>query len=303
MVNATLRDWRRWYNMAGMHQPLRRSLLFVPGLRPDRYPKALDTPADCVCVDLEDAVAQARKDEARELSLPLFGDAARPRAERVLRVNGLRTVDGLRDILAVIELADRPQALMLPKIKHAEEIRWLDDLLTSRSVDIKLQVIIETADGLHNALDIAAASERVVALLFGAVDLSAELRCSQTWESLLYARSRVVHAAARAGIDAIDVPFLDLNASDALELEARRSQQLGFTGKAAIHPAQLEVIHQVFSPGPEEVERARRILATFSESTDGLVVVDGQLIEKPVVRAMQRIVSLADARAAQPDVR
>ena len=223
----------------------------------------------------------------------------RPRAERVLRVNGLRTVDGLRDVLGVIELAARPDALMLPKIKHAEEIRWLDDLLTSMAVEIKLQVIIETADGLHNALEIAGASQRVVALLFGAVDLSAELRCSQSWESLLYARSRVVHAAARAGIDAIDVPFLDLNDAEALQVEARRSQQLGFTGKAAIHPAQLDVIHAVFSPTAEEVDRARRILATFNESKDGLVVVDGQLIEKPVVRAMERIVLLAEASAAR----
>jgi (S)-citramalyl-CoA lyase len=285
--------------MAGMDEPLRRSLLFVPGLRPDRYPKALETQADCVCVDLEDAVAQARKDESRALSLPVFADPSRPRAERVLRVNGLRTVDGLRDVLAVIELAARPDALMLPKVKHAEEIRWLDDLLTSMAVQIKLQVIIETADGLQNAAEIATASDRVVALLFGAVDLSAELRCSQSWESLLYARSRVVHAAARAGIDAIDVPFLDLNDAHALQVEARRSQQLGFTGKAAIHPAQLDVIHGVFSPTAEEVDRARRILATFSESKDGLVVVDGQLIEKPVVRAMQRIVSLADASAAR----
>jgi (S)-citramalyl-CoA lyase len=281
-----------------MHQPLRRSLLFVPGLRPDRYLKALETQADCVCVDLEDAVAQGRKDESRELSLPLFSERTH-QPERVLRVNGLRTVDGLRDLLAVVELAARPDALMLPKIKHAEEIRWLDELLTSKAIPMNLQVIIETADGLANAAEIAAASERVVALVFGAVDLSAELRSSQAWESLLYARSRVVHAAARAGIDAIDVPFLDLKDADALHLEARRSQQLGFTGKAAIHPAQLDVIHQVFSPTAEEVAKARRILARFAESTDGLVVVDGQLIEKPVVRAMQRVVSLADKEASR----
>jgi (S)-citramalyl-CoA lyase len=281
-----------------MHQPLRRSLLFVPGLRPDRYLKALETQADCVCVDLEDAVAQGRKDESRELSLPLFSERTH-QPERVLRVNGLRTVDGLRDLLAVVELAARPDALMLPKIKHAEEIRWLDELLTSKAIPMNLQVIIETADGLANAAEIAAASERVVALVFGAVDLSAELRSSQTWESLLYARSRVVHAAARAGIDAIDVPFLDLKDADALHLEARRSQQLGFTGKAAIHPAQLDVIHQVFSPTAEEVAKARRILARFAESTDGLVVVDGQLIEKPVVRAMQRVVSLADKEGSR----
>jgi (S)-citramalyl-CoA lyase len=281
-----------------MHQPLRRSLLFVPGLRPDRYLKALETQADCVCVDLEDAVAQGRKDESRELSLPLFSERTH-QPERVLRVNGLRTVDGLRDLLAVVELAARPDALMLPKIKHAEEIRWLDELLTSKAIPMNLQVIIETADGLANAAEIAAASERVVALVFGAVDLSAELRSSQAWESLLYARSRVVHAAARAGIDAIDVPFLDLKDADALHLEARRSQQLGFTGKAAIHPAQLDVIHQVFSPTAEEVAKARRILARFAESTDGLVVVDGQLIEKPVVRAMQRVVSLADKEGSR----
>jgi citrate lyase beta subunit len=164
---------------------------------------------------------------------------------------------------------------------------------------MNLQVIIETADRLENAAEIAAASERVVALVFGAVDLSAELRSSQLWESLLYARSRVVHAAARAGIDAIDVPFLDLKDADALYLEARRSQQLGFTGKAAIHPAQLDTIHQVFSPTAEEVDRARRILAKFAESTDGLVVVDGLLIEKPVVRAMQRLVSLADKQGSR----
>jgi citrate lyase beta subunit len=178
--------------MGDMQQPLRRSLLFVPGLRPDRYLKALETQADCVCVDLEDAVAQGRKDESRELSLPLFGAPTHYHAERVLRVNGLRTVDGLRDLLAVIELAAPPDALMLPKIKHAEEIRWLDELLTSRAIPLNLQVIIETADGLENAAEIAAASERVVALVFGAVDLSAELRASQLWESMLYARSRVV---------------------------------------------------------------------------------------------------------------
>ncbi|MCA1644416.1 MAG: CoA ester lyase [Chloroflexi bacterium] len=282
-----------------MQQPLRRSLLFVPGLRPDRYLKALETQADCVCVDLEDAVAQGRKDESRELSLPLFAVSSNHQAERVLRINGLRTVEGLRDLLAVVELGARPDALMLPKIKHAEEIRWLDELLTSRSIPLNLQVIIETADGLENAAEIAAASARVVALVFGAVDLSAELRSSQLWESLLYARSRVVHAAARAGIDAIDVPFLDLTDADALQTEARRSQQLGFTGKAAIHPAQLEVIHQVFSPTAEDVDKARRILARFAESTDGLVVVDGQLIEKPVVRAMQRVVSLAEKEASR----
>src|SRR5438067_12766197 len=93
---------------------LRRSLLFVPGLRPDRYPKAMAAGADCVCVDLEDAVAPHRKDEARQLSLPVFGDNVLGRAERVVRINGVRTIDGLRDILALSTTPNPPDALMLP---------------------------------------------------------------------------------------------------------------------------------------------------------------------------------------------
>jgi len=275
---------------------LRRSLLFVPGLRPDRYPKAMAVGADCVCVDLEDAVAPDRKDEARHLSLPVFGETGVGRAERVVRINGVRTIDGLRDILALSTTPHPPDALMLPKIRNAEEVRWLDDVLSH--VPVTFQVIIETTDGLLNAAEIAQASPRISTLLFGAYDMAAELRASRSWDSLLYARSRVVHAAARAGVDVIDVPFLDLQDQAGLEVEASRAVDLGFTGKAAIHPDQLAIIHKAFSPGDEQVEAARRILATFALSTDGLLVVDGKLIEKPVIRAMERILALHEAASA-----
>jgi (S)-citramalyl-CoA lyase len=275
---------------------VRRSLLFVPGLRPDRYAKAMAVGADCVCVDLEDAVAPDRKDEARHLSLPVFGEAGVGRAERVLRINGVRTIDGLRDILALSTTANPPDALMLPKIRNAEEVRWLDDVLSH--VPVTFQVIIETNDGLLNAAEIAQASPRITTLLFGAFDMAAELRASRSWDSLLYARSQVVHAAARAGEDVMDVPFLDLQDQAGLKLEASRAVDLGFTGKAAIHPDQLAIIHSAFSPGDEQVKAARRIMDAFAESTDGLLVVDGKLIERPVIRAMERILALHEAVSA-----
>lgn len=275
---------------------LRRSLLFVPGLRPDRYAKAMTAGADCVCVDLEDAVAPNRKDEARQLSLPVFGEFGAGRAERVMRINGVRTLDGVRDILAVSTTAHPPDALMLAKIRNAEEVRWLDDVLSDLAVTF--QVIIETTDGLLNAAEIAEASPRITTLLFGAYDMAAELRASRSWDSLLYARSQIVHAAARCGLDVMDVPFLDLKDAAGLELEASRAADLGFTGKAAIHPDQLSTIHQAFSPGEEQVQAAKRIMDAFAGSTDGLLVVDGKLIEKPVIRAMERILALHEAARA-----
>ena len=114
------------------------------------------------------------------------------------------------------------------------------------------------------------------------------------WENLLYARSRLVHAAAGANIDLIDVPSLDLEDLEGLEEAAKASAGLGFTGKAAIHPKQLEVINRCFSPSPEAIAEARRIVEAFENSEDGLVVVDGKLLEKPVLRSMRRIIAIAE---------
>ncbi len=277
----------------------RRSLLFVPGLRPDRYPKALAAGADIVCVDLEDAVAPPRKAEARELTLALFADdSGHAEVERMIRINPLSTLDGLDDILALNDCAAPPPALMIPKPSSAHEIRLYDDLLAGSCADIRFHVIIESSEGLENVHEIAQASPRIQSLLFGAVDLSASLRAAKTWETMLYARSRVVHAAARFDLDLIDVPYLNLDDADGLAAEARASRDLGFTGKAAIHPNQIAILNDIYTPTPELVERARRIIAEFAASTTGLLVVDGELIERPVLRTMQRIVAIADRLAA-----
>jgi (S)-citramalyl-CoA lyase len=272
----------------------RRSLLFVPGLRPDRFEKALESGTDIVCVDIEDAVPLPRKDEARELTFPLFEKDRPGDVETMVRINPLSTPEGLKDILALRDCARPPKALMLAKPGSAAEIWLYDELLQGNCADIRFHVIIESTEGLANVMEIANASSRIDSLLFGAVDMSADLRAEKTWETMLYARSRVVHAAARYGLDLLDVPYLNLDDEAGLKLEAEMSSALGFTGKASIHPKQIPVINGVFSPSPELIDRAKRILEAFEKDTTGLLVVDGELIERPVIRSMQRVLAIAE---------
>ncbi|MEM7237104.1 MAG: CoA ester lyase, partial [Pseudomonadota bacterium] len=201
-----------------------------------------------------------------------------------------------------------PPALMMPKVRAPDEVVMLDQLLTEAGHETRLHVIIETNAGLEAAFDIAHSSERLDALFFGGVDMAAELRCRNAWGPLLYARSRVVHAAASAGLDVIDVPFLDLDDPDGMTAEAEQALDLGFAGKGAVHPRQIAALNQVFTPTAEEIARARRVIATFKEADTGLVVIDGKLIEKPVLREMSRIVAIADLMDAKgkdrgPEVR
>jgi (S)-citramalyl-CoA lyase len=273
----------------------RRSFIFSPGLRPDMYPKALKSGTDIVCVELEDGIAPKDKDEARSKGLALFAEPqADDGVERIVRINCLREAFGLADVQAVLTTDMPPPALMLPKVRTPEEIVWLDDLLTERGHDTRLHIIIETNPGLEAAYDIAQCSTRIDALFFGGVDMAAELRCVNTWENMLYARSRVVHAAAAAGIDAIDVPWLDLEDEAGLRVAAEQARDLGFSGKGSIHPKQIPVINSVFTPGDEAVARAHRIVDAFAEADTGLVVIDGKLIEKPVLRDMHRIIAVAE---------
>ena len=281
----------------------RRSLLFVPGLRPDRYHKALNAGADIVCIDLEDAVAGPRKAEARELTMPLFNEDAPADVERMVRINGLSTPDGLKDLTAIIESEVPPPSIMIPKIRSAEEVQLIETLLSAGPARaVRFCVIVETNQALERAVDIARASDRIDSLILGAVDMSADLRCEKAWEPLLYARSRLVHAAASAGIDLLDVPYLNLDDPAGLQQEASRCASLGFTGKASIHPNQLAIINAVFTPEAATVERARKICAAFESNDTGLVVVDGELIELPVVRSMYRILAVAERAGAKSRV-
>ena len=272
----------------------RRSFIFTPGLKPEMYPKALASGADIVCVELEDGIAPKDKAQARTLAMALFAvPQADDGVERMVRINCLRESSGLADVQAVLEAESPPPALMLPKVRTPDEVRWLDDLLSERGHACRLHVIIETNAGLEAAFEIARVSDRIDALFFGGVDMAAELRCQNQWDSLLYARSRVVHAAASAGVDVIDVPFLDLEDEPGMVREARLARDLGFSGKGSIHPRQISALNRVFTPDQTQVDRAHRLLSAFESAGTGLVVVDGKLIEKPVLREMQRIVAIA----------
>ena len=273
----------------------RRSFIFTPGLRPEMFPKALASGADIVCVELEDGIAPKDKPAARTHAISLF---ERPQAddgiERIVRINSLREAFGIADVQAVLATDTPPPALMLPKVQTPDEVVTLDDLLTERGHGTRLHVIIETNAGLEAAYDIAHCSPRIDALFFGGVDMAAELRCRNAWEPLLYARSRVVHAAASAGLDAIDVPYLDLEDPDGMKHAAVQARDLGFSGKGAVHPRQIAALNDVFTPSTDQIARARRIIAEFQTADTGLVVIDGKLIEKPVLREMHRIVAIAD---------
>ena len=278
------------------HKPVqpRRSFIFVPGLRPELYPKALASGADIVCVELEDGIAPHNKDEAREKTMALFTEPqAEDGVERIVRINCLRSAVGLDDVQAILATDMPPPALMLPKVVSPDEVVWLDDLLTERGHDTRLHIIIEMNAGLEAVFDIARSSPRIDALFFGGVDMAADLRCKNAWEPLLYARSRVVHAAASIGVDAVDVPYLDLEDLEGMKIAAQQAKDLGFSGKGAIHPKQIADLNGGFTPSTEEITRARKVVTAFEEANTGLVVVDGKLIEKPVVREMRRILSVA----------
>ena len=273
----------------------RRSFIFTPGLRPEMFPKALASGADIICVELEDGIAPKDKAAARANAIRLFeSPQADDGVERIVRINSLREGFGMADVQAVLATDTPPPALMMPKVRTPDEVVLLDDLLTERGHETRLHVIIETNAALEAAHDIARCSPRIDAMFFGGVDMAAELRCQNAWEPLLYARSRVVHAAASAGLDVIDVPYLDLEDPDGMVRAAIQARDLGFCGKGAVHPKQIPALNEVFTPSPERIARARRIIAEFEAADTGLVVIDGKLIEKPVLREMHRIVAIAD---------
>ena len=272
----------------------RRSFIFSPGLKPDMFPKALACRADIVCVELEDGIAPKDKAEAQRLTIKMFEQPqAKDQVERIVRINSLRDPYGLADVQAILATNSPPPALMLPKVKTADEVVWLDDLLTERGHAVRLHVIIETNEGLESVHEIAKSSDRIDTLFFGGVDMAAELGCKNSWEPLLYARSRIVHAAASNGLDAIDVPYLDLEDMDGMIKEAELVRDLGFSGKGSIHPKQIPPLNEVFTPDEETIKYAKTVVDAFKEADTGLVVLDGKLIEKPVIRHMERVLAIS----------
>jgi citrate lyase subunit beta/citryl-CoA lyase len=282
---------------------LRRSLLYVPGDKEAMLAKAPGRGADGLILNLEDAVAPANKEQARQAVAHALRSLNFGRAEIIVRTNPPDTDAGYRDLLAVAPLA--PHAILLPKVRSVEEVRFVAWTIERLEIfhdlpagQIKLMCMIESAAGVLNAVEIAACHLRVAALIFGATDFSMEVGCAITEDgrSLLAAASRIILAARAAGIDAIDTPYMKLDDAEELARSSRLARELGFNGKSAIHPAQVAAINAAFSPTAEQTAWARRVLALTPDGDItrlGAAVLDGQLIEAPHISRAERILAAA----------
>lgn len=272
----------------------RRSLLFTPANRPAAFAKAMASGADIVCLDLEDAVPPDQKAQARDPAIAFLAEAGPSNVTRAVRINAFGSSAGLQDLVAIAKAAPQAGLVMLPKVADAAELRLADSVLSEAGSAVALAALVETLDGLENVAAIAHATGRLKLMVFGAVDFSAELGTPNEDAPLSYARGRIVHAARRAGLDVMDVPELDFRNLEKLQHSAKRACDSGFTGKAAIHPAGIETINTVFTPSAEEIAHAQRVIAAFEAAPNGLAVLDGQLVEAPVIKGMQRRLAIAD---------
>ncbi|MBE3587855.1 MAG: CoA ester lyase [Thermoanaerobacteraceae bacterium] len=278
-----------------------RTLLFTPGSDSRKGEKAFTTEADAVILDLEDAVAPAQKEAAR---LTVRQTLGRPRPVPVfVRINGVQSPHILRDLQAVVDLP--VQGLMLAKAESAEDVRRVDWLLGLLEQEhglpvggIKLIPFVESARGIARAEEIAAAP-RVFCLAFGGNDYATDLGVSFSPEGdeLFYARSRLVVASRSAGIDPpLDTVNPDFRDIPALAADARRAKRLGFQGKLVIHPAQVAPVNEVFTPSAEEISWAQRVVEAFARAEaagSGVIQVEGQMVELPIVRRAEKILAAA----------
>lgn len=268
-------------------------MLFVSGEKAERFSKAMAAGADVVCIDLEDAVHAERKQVARDQVLGwLIKDRRSDGPAMALRINGLRTLEGLRDVLALNEARVRIDWLLVPKVEDAADLQALHSW--AGSYYERLTALIETPRGIENALSIAQAGGKLSALMLGGADLASELGAQFGWEGLLHARGRLVNAARAGGLQAWDVPHIDLKRLEDLSEETRKVLALGFGCKTAIHPQQVSVIHAAFAPSPAELAWAKALLAAMPDGpTEGAFIFDGRMVDAPVLRKARRTVELA----------
>ncbi len=265
-----------------------RSLLFVPGARPDRFAKAMAAGADAVCIDLEDSTPSAEKAAARRETLSFLRSPPEG-ADIGLRLNALSSIDGFQDVVALAESGVRPAFVMLAKASGAAEIEQLRSVLSPWAPFF--WPLIETPQALAAATEIARAVGAAGGILFGGADYSAATGSDMSFEALLHARGAIVSAAATAGCSTLDAPFLDVKDDSDLRAETRRVRALGFQGRAAIHPAQIPTINEVFTPTEDDIARAMRVVAAFRAGSGGAALLDGKLIERPVLRAAERVLA------------
>lgn len=286
----------------------RRSLLFAPADRPELFAKAAQKGADIICFECEDAVPISKKALAREHLISMFKH--RPEIEPIpgmphtqeyiVRINALDTEEGQEDIQAIIAHHLAIDAVLIPKVNTAEQLKELSAAFDKAGLDIGLMVLIETAEGLENISSILTSTPRVNLALFGGVDLSVEFGCDMSWMALSYARQRMVHAAAFAKIDILDMPNVEIAQLETVREEAALAKQCGFRGKAAIHPAQLPAIHDIFTPQAADIDNAIAICKACDEAGGGAALFQGKMIEKPVRLGAEKLLLRARAIGLYP---
>jgi len=272
----------------------RRSVLFSPGDDGAKLRKAAASEADVIVYDLEDAVVPEAKPAARETVREALADVLPASPEVCVRVNPVGS--GAEDDLAVVldGSAPAPDSVMLPKARDGSDVQQLASLLASHSVDCPVLALVESAAGILHAEEIAAAAA-TDALVFGAEDLAGDIGATRTagGREVSYARQHVVLAARAAGVAPIDTHYPDFNDTDGLRTESQTAVELGYDGKLAIHPAQVPVINEAFTPDEERVEWAERILDARDAADGGVFVVDGEMVDAPQVKQAERIVERA----------
>ena len=312
----------------------RRSCLSVPGSSPKMLAKGPALAADEVFLDLEDSVAPGAKEEARAHVIQALKEGDWTGKTLVVRVNGVHTKWCYRDVIEVVESAGQfMDCIMIPKVEHASDVTFVADLL--RMIEdtlglekpVGLEVQIETATGLTNIDDIAVASDRTETLIFGPADMSASLGLpaltaglpmpSYPGDHWHYVLSRILVAARNAGLQAIDGPYLVIKDLEGFREMALRARALGYDGKWALHPGQIDVLNEVFSPAQEEFDKAEAILEAYAHATGieltgavmfGTEMIDEasrkmaeQLATRGHAAGMSRVKSLADFTAAPPE--
>ncbi|MEE8465349.1 MAG: CoA ester lyase [Dehalococcoidia bacterium] len=282
-----------------------RSFIFVPGNRPNMLERARNFTADVIMVDLEDSVPPGEKTTARDLAKE-WVPTLRQEGQRVMvRVNSLDT--GLtRPELEAIVSPDL-YGISLGKVESTWNIRDVDRMLSAiepqagvEPGSIKIVPWVETASAMVDARDIGAASPRIIALAFGAEDFTNDMGIerSDTGEEVQVPRSLVPVAARAANVASLDSPFVLFQDPDALRADARRARQMGYTGKFAIHPSQIDIINETFSPSPEEIAYARQVMDAWEEAEAagrGSLAIDGRMVDVPVVKRAQNLLAFAEA--------
>lgn len=285
-----------------MKDRLRRTRLYLPGNNPHFLEGINFFGADQIIIDLEDAIAPAEKDSTRILVKHALKNLKWENFELTVRINPLSSPYGEKDLEMIVP--GLPDGIYIPKSESAEDIKAVENKIEAikreHNIDkeILLFPIIETSRGVLNAFQIASASKLIGGIAFGAEDFTADIGAQRTKEGResFVARSLIVLAARSAGVQALDTVWSDIEDMEGLIESTKESKALGFDGRGVIHPSQVEPVHKVFAPSPEEIERAQQIIAAMEEALrtgSGVIALGRKMIDAPVLARAKRTIEIA----------